>query len=170
MARQINCVFPLERLRELQAEGMIGSLNRRHFSFMGYIPIVAELLQKTGPEVAEKLLADGVDLVLLVPSWPACQQSVGLLQRVFDEAGLSTISLTLVKEITRQVKPSRALFVEHPFGFTFGNLGERDLQRQILMDCLRAAEQITTPGAIMDLSYRWTHDDLRVLQLQKKAH
>lgn len=95
---------------------------------------------------------------------------MGLLQRVFDDAGLSTISLTLVKEITQQVKPSRALFVEHPFGFTFGNIGDRELQRRILEDCLRAAEQMHTPGTIADLPYRWTHDHLRELQLQKKAH
>lgn len=99
-----------------------------------------------------------------------CQQSVGLLQRVFDDAGLSTISLTLVKEITELVKPSRALLVEHPFGFTFGNIGERNLQRRILLDCLHAAVQISTPGTIVELPYRWTHDNLRELQLQKKAH
>lgn len=95
---------------------------------------------------------------------------MGLLQRVFDEAGLSTLSLTLVKEITELVRPSRALFLEHPFGFTFGNIGERGLQRQILLDCLQAAERMKTPGMIVDLPYKWTHDDLRELQLQKKAH
>ncbi len=95
---------------------------------------------------------------------------MGLLQRVFDEAGLSTISLTLVKEITEQVRPSRALFVEHPFGFTFGSIGESSLQRRILADCLQAAEQMTTLGTIVDLPYKWKHDNLRELQLQKKAH
>lgn len=99
-----------------------------------------------------------------------CQQSVGLLQRVFDERGLSTISLTLSKEITELVKPSRALFVEHPFGFTFGDIGARSLQNRILLDCLRAAERISTPGTIVDLPYRWTRDNLRELQLEKKAH
>lgn len=79
------------------------------------------------------------------------------------------MSLTLVREITEQLKPSRALFVEHPFGFTFGNIGESSLQRRILADCLQAAERITTPGTI-DLPYKWTHDNLRELQLQKKAH
>lgn len=83
---------------------------------------------------------------------------------------MTTISLTLVKEITKQVKPSRALFLEHPFGFTFGNIGEERLQRQILVDCLQAAEQTGTPGAIVDLPYKWTYDNLRELQLQKKAH
>lgn len=80
------------------------------------------------------------------------------------------MSLTLVKEITEQVKPSRALFLEHPFGFTFGNIGEESFQRRILLDCFKAAGQVTIPGIIVDLPYRWTHDDLRELQLQKKAH
>lgn len=68
VSADINCVFPLERLRELEAERVLGSLNHRHFSFMGYIPIVGQFLRETGPEVAEKLLADGVDLVLLAPA------------------------------------------------------------------------------------------------------
>ncbi len=68
VSKDVNCVFPLERLRELESEGLIGGLSPRHFSFMGYIPIVEPLLGETGPEVAEKLKADGVDLVLLVPA------------------------------------------------------------------------------------------------------
>lgn len=95
---------------------------------------------------------------------------MGLIQRVLDDAGLSTISLTLVKEITEQVKPSRALFVEHPFGHTFGDLGDKALQRQILLDMLSFAVQITQPGTILTLPYRWTKDDLRERQLQKKTH
>lgn len=64
----INCVFPLQRLQELQEEGTIRQVNPRHFSFMGYIPITGPLLQETGPEVAQKLRTDGVDLVLLAPA------------------------------------------------------------------------------------------------------
>jgi D-proline reductase (dithiol) PrdB len=68
VSEDINCVFPLERLRELQTEGILGSLNHRHFSFMGYIPILEQLLTESGPSVAQKLVADGVDLVLLAPA------------------------------------------------------------------------------------------------------
>jgi hypothetical protein len=35
---------------------------------MGYIPEPEPLRHQSGPEVAAELLADGVDLVLLVPS------------------------------------------------------------------------------------------------------
>lgn len=66
--KDINCVFPLQRLHELRAKGLVGSTNHRHFSFMGYIPIVHRLVEETGPEVAGMLQADGVDLTLLVPS------------------------------------------------------------------------------------------------------
>jgi D-proline reductase (dithiol) PrdB len=63
-----DVVFPLSLLRRLAAEGEIGELAPRAFSLMGYIPETEPLLHQTGPEVARKLLADAVDLVLLVPS------------------------------------------------------------------------------------------------------
>lgn len=63
-----DVVFPLPLLRRLAVEGEIGELAPRAFSFMGYIPETEPLLHETGPDVAAKLLADAVDLVLLVPS------------------------------------------------------------------------------------------------------
>lgn len=62
-----NCVFPLDRLRELAAEGVIGELNHRAFSFMGYIPLPETLMKERAPAVARKMKEDQVDLVLLVP-------------------------------------------------------------------------------------------------------
>ena len=63
-----DVVFPLRTLHQLAAAGTIGSVAPRAFSFMGYIPDVDPLLNDSGPAVARALLADAVDLVLLVPS------------------------------------------------------------------------------------------------------
>ena len=63
-----DVVFPLRLLRRLAADGEIGELAPRAFSFMGYIPEPGPLVHQAAPEVAAKLLADAVDLVLLVPS------------------------------------------------------------------------------------------------------
>ena len=63
-----DVVFPLRLLRRLAVDGEIGSLSPRAFSFMGYIPDPEPLLERSGPEVAAKLISDAVDLVLLVPS------------------------------------------------------------------------------------------------------
>ncbi len=65
-ARDINLVFPLPRLRELAAEGIIGRVADEHFGF-GLTVEAAELVAP-GREVGERLAAGGVDLALLVPA------------------------------------------------------------------------------------------------------
>lgn len=62
-----NLAFPLDRFRELENEGKIGSLNHRHFSFMGSITKPKSLIKNTAPEVAQKLKSDNVDIVFLTP-------------------------------------------------------------------------------------------------------
>ena len=62
-----NLAFPLARVRELLDQGRIGSLNRRHLSFMGSITAPGRLMKKTAPEAAHLLVQDGVDAALLVP-------------------------------------------------------------------------------------------------------
>jgi len=64
----LDSVFPLWTLRELEAEGSLRELNHRHFSFMGALHDPAPLAEKTAPEVARKLVLDRVDAVLLTPS------------------------------------------------------------------------------------------------------
>lgn len=65
-----NIIFPLERLRELVKEGVLGSLARTHYAFMGHIDgdHIATLTNQTAREVARKLKEDQVDLVLLTPA------------------------------------------------------------------------------------------------------
>jgi D-proline reductase (dithiol) PrdB len=64
----LDSVFPLRTFRELEREEVIGALNRRHFSFMGAIRDPESLVRETAPEVAGKLVADGVDVAFLTPS------------------------------------------------------------------------------------------------------
>jgi D-proline reductase (dithiol) PrdB len=64
--RDINVVFPRDRAREFVARGEVGSLSRTYFSFMGaQRPPYDRLLEETGPEVARRLRADGVEVVFL---------------------------------------------------------------------------------------------------------
>lgn len=62
-----NLAFPIDRFKELEIEGKIGSLNHRHFSFMGSITKPEALIEKTAPEVGHKLKTDGVDVAFLTP-------------------------------------------------------------------------------------------------------
>lgn len=94
---------------------------------------------------------------------------MGLIQRVLDDAGLCTISITQVAEITAIIKPSRAIFVAHPFGLTFGAVGDGDTQRAVVDALLSAAVEMDAPG-IRDTGFMWTLDDLRARQLRKQRH
>ena len=62
----VNTVFPLDRLRELAAEGVIGSVADHHYSLMGagWPPA---MIEPTCAELARLLEADSVDAVCLVP-------------------------------------------------------------------------------------------------------
>jgi D-proline reductase (dithiol) PrdB len=66
--RDINISFPIDRLRELVARGELGGLGPSHYSFMGAQREVARIESQTGPEVARRLAADGVDVALITPT------------------------------------------------------------------------------------------------------
>jgi D-proline reductase (dithiol) PrdB len=64
--RDINLVFPIERLRELEAEHVIGSLADEHYGF-GLMPSAKGLMSAI-QEVAQRISDAVVDLALLVPA------------------------------------------------------------------------------------------------------
>ena len=66
--KDINITFPIDRLNELVALGKIGSLSDNYYSFMGALRNPAALTDEYGPEVAKNLMAEGVDVVLLIPT------------------------------------------------------------------------------------------------------
>src|SRR5512138_2878321 len=60
----INCIFPIDRVRELAAEGRVGGLTERHFS-LGFSQALRELREKTVPELARAVDKARPDVVLL---------------------------------------------------------------------------------------------------------
>ena len=66
--RDINVTYPIDRLEELREKGAIGSLADNYYSFMGAIRDTTELATETGPEVARRMLDEGVEVVFLTPT------------------------------------------------------------------------------------------------------
>ena len=67
--RDINCIFPVERLRELAELGEIGKVSDRLWSgFMGRIYNRSKVLQESGPAFAAALREDEVDILIAAPS------------------------------------------------------------------------------------------------------
>ncbi len=64
----LNVALPLERLRELVEDGVVGAVADTHYSTMGYQGADTGVLEnQSAPEIARSLLDEGVDLLLLAP-------------------------------------------------------------------------------------------------------
>ena len=68
-----------------------------------------------------------------------------MLARVFEEAGLTTLAISLVREHTVKVKPPRALFVPFPFGFALGKPNDPQLQHRVLSAALDLLQHASGP-------------------------
>lgn len=67
LAEDKNLVFPIDRMRELERDGVIGRFNARCLSFMGSITAPGRLVRETAPAAAQLFVRVGVDVALLVP-------------------------------------------------------------------------------------------------------
>jgi D-proline reductase (dithiol) PrdB len=63
--QDINCVFPIDRLRELAAQGVIGGVSDLHLGFMGYSQKLRDLYERAAPEMARLVERSRADAVLL---------------------------------------------------------------------------------------------------------
>ncbi len=63
--KDINCMFPLDRLHELAEEGFIKESAPTHFGFMGGGGDQVKLKEETGPEIVDIIKNEGVDAVVL---------------------------------------------------------------------------------------------------------
>jgi D-proline reductase (dithiol) PrdB len=66
-AMDVNVLFPMDRLRELADEGVIGSTADEYFAFMGSIFNIDPVIENSAPEVGRRLKQAGVDVALLAP-------------------------------------------------------------------------------------------------------
>ena len=64
--QDINVIFPVHRLAELERDGIIGSLTDTQYS-LSYVNNVVPLLEEVVPALISRLKSDGVDVLLLVP-------------------------------------------------------------------------------------------------------
>ena len=74
-----------------------------------------------------------------------CNQAVGLIQAALEEAGIATVSISLLQEMTKKVQPPRALFVPFPHGYPLGRPHDAPLQRRVILDALKLLQRTDIP-------------------------
>lgn len=66
--RDVNCVFPVTRMRELEASGVIGELVDPAFTFMGGIYSARKVRDELAPQIVDELTRAHADAFFLVPA------------------------------------------------------------------------------------------------------
>jgi hypothetical protein len=79
-----------------------------------------------------------------------CHQSVGLIQSIIEKAGLVTVSITLLREVTERVNPPRALFVDFPLGYPLGAAGDVTLQTEVIRAAFDLLAESVPPAILRD--------------------
>jgi hypothetical protein len=74
-----------------------------------------------------------------------CCQTVCLVQAALEREGITTVSISLLREVALQLKPPRALWVPFPMGYPLGKPRNADLQHQVIAAALRLLERNDVP-------------------------
>jgi D-proline reductase (dithiol) PrdB len=151
----INCVFPLVRLAELEIEGFIGETAPFHFSLMGYVPEVDPILETARREIIPRLREYEVDAVILSGGCELSHQSAAVIQREIESAGIPTVGVSVCGDITYNLQVPRAVALRFPMGNPFGASMDASMQSRILRDALALIDSVRTPGEIVSLPYDW---------------
>lgn len=73
---------------------------------------------------------------------------MSVLARVFEEAGLPTVTIALIREHAEKVKPPRALFVPFPYGYPLGKPNDVQFQNRVLASAFAMLER--KEGPVLD--------------------
>ncbi|HEV2147348.1 MAG TPA: glycine/sarcosine/betaine reductase selenoprotein B family protein [Longimicrobiaceae bacterium] len=66
--RDLNVIFPIERLRELADEGVIGGLTENFYTFIGYNMDPERLERTLAEDIATAISEEGADIALAAPA------------------------------------------------------------------------------------------------------
>lgn len=156
--KDINAMFPIDRLRELQAHGFIGKLAPTMIGFMGGGGNVEKFKNETGPQVAKILKDDHVDIALFTGGCGTCHRSATIVERAVEAAGISTAIIAALPPIARQQGAPRIIAAHVPIGSNAGEPNNVEMQTAILKDTLQAVEEMTSFGQTKVLPYEYRHN------------
>ena len=80
-----------------------------------------------------------------------CNQAVSLVAAELERRGIATVTIQLLREAARKVRPPRALFVPFRHGYPLDRPGDPDRQHTVLEAALALLErEDLTPPPLVD--------------------
>jgi len=150
-----NTWFPLPAMRAAAAARRIGRLAPR---FHG-IPTnrsQRHTIEVDCPEVLRRCKEDGVEAAVLVPNCPVCHQTLSLVSRYLESAGIPTILLACAKDIVEHCGVPRVMFSDFPLGNAAGKPNDPASQVATLELAFRTLETAPAARTTVQSPQRWS--------------
>lgn len=150
-----NTWFPLPALRAAAAAGRIGRLSPR-FHGVPTNRSQRHTLEVDCPEVLRRCQEDGVEAVVLVPNCPVCHQTLSLVARYLEAAGIATVLLACAKDIVEHCGVPRVMFSDFPLGNAAGKPNDPASQAATLELAFRTLESAPAARTTVQSPQRWS--------------
>ncbi len=144
--QDLNSQIPIERLLEYQSNGVIGNLNNVWWSLNGFIPNAALVAETLAPKIVERIKRYEAQAALLIPASRLCHQTMALLARAIEKAGVPTMMLAVEKALPEMTRPPRAAYYAGEFGSVAGKPNWKEHQLRVLDESLRWIETFDQPA------------------------
>jgi D-proline reductase (dithiol) PrdB len=128
------------------------------YGFMGGGGNVDKFTAETGPEIAESLKKQGVDIVVCTGGCGTCHRSAVIVERACEKLGMSTIIIAALPPIARQQGAPRITAPHVPIGSNAGEPNNKEMQTAILKETLQAVVEMQSFGELKVLPYEYRHN------------
>ncbi|HWI80790.1 reductase [Ramlibacter sp.] len=147
--------FALPALRRAVAQGRVGELAPR-FHGAPTNRSQRHTMAVDAPEIVDRCRADGVDVALLLANCPVCHQTLALVARALEAAGIATVVLGCAKDVVEHAGVPRFLFSDFPLGNPAGKPHDLRSQADTLELALRVLESAPAPRTTVQSPQRWS--------------
>lgn len=142
-----NSQIPIDRLLEYSENGVIGGLNNVWWSVSSHIPNAERVAKELAPAIADRLARYDIHAALLIPASRFCHQTLGIIARCIEIAGIPTMMLSVDPKMTDKIRPPRTAYYNGELGSVSGKPNWREYQLRILDEAIRWTETFDQPGS-----------------------
>jgi hypothetical protein len=150
--------FPLPALRRAWHRGRIGAISL-HVIGVPTQRSQRHTLGADAPEVLALCQAEAADAAVLVPNCPVCHQTMALMARQLEAAGIATVILGAARDIVEHAGVPRLVFSDLPLGNAAGlphDTASQDLTLELGLHLLATA---TAARTTLRSPLRWPGGD-----------
>jgi D-proline reductase (dithiol) PrdB len=149
-----NCWFPLPAMRRAASAGRIGRIGPR-FHGVPTNRSHRHTIEVDCPEVLARIREDGADCAILVANCPICHQTMSLVARHLEAAGIPTVVMGAAKDIVEACGVPRFVFSDFPLGNAAARPHDVASQDATLALALQLLESAFAPRTTVQNPLRW---------------